>query len=121
MCLQYPPGYLEAMANKTKKEASVKSGGTSRGKRHGGRGRPRIHPKAKEEEEDEDEEEEPLMSTEDEEMPQSNGRQKTAKESGGCFYSRGSKVREVLVLRFCEKRTDKRRVRCVISFTDLGG
>ncbi|XP_029920621.1 E3 ubiquitin-protein ligase UHRF2 isoform X2 [Myripristis murdjan] len=81
LAVQYPPGYLEAMANKTKKEANVKSGGTSRGKRHGGRGRPRIHPKAKEEEEDEDEDEEPLMSNEDEEMPQSNGRQKTSKES----------------------------------------
>uniref|UniRef100_A0A667YXI1 E3 ubiquitin-protein ligase UHRF n=1 Tax=Myripristis murdjan TaxID=586833 RepID=A0A667YXI1_9TELE len=37
LAVQYPPGYLEAMANKTKKEANVKSGGTSRGKRHGGR------------------------------------------------------------------------------------
>uniref|UniRef100_A0A667YH85 E3 ubiquitin-protein ligase UHRF n=1 Tax=Myripristis murdjan TaxID=586833 RepID=A0A667YH85_9TELE len=34
LAVQYPPGYLEAMANKTKKEANVKSGGTSRGKRH---------------------------------------------------------------------------------------
>ncbi|XP_071378449.1 LOW QUALITY PROTEIN: E3 ubiquitin-protein ligase UHRF2-like [Centroberyx affinis] len=81
LAVQYPPGYLEAMANKTKKEASVRSGGSTRGKRHGGRGRPRIHPKAKEEEEEEEEEEEQLMANEDEEEPQSNGGQKTPRES----------------------------------------
>uniref|UniRef100_A0AAY4DST4 E3 ubiquitin-protein ligase UHRF n=1 Tax=Denticeps clupeoides TaxID=299321 RepID=A0AAY4DST4_9TELE len=37
--VQYPPGYLEAMANKTKKMANVRGG--TRGKRHSGRGRPR--------------------------------------------------------------------------------
>ncbi|XP_071770943.2 E3 ubiquitin-protein ligase UHRF2 [Centroberyx gerrardi] len=81
LAVQYPPGYLEAMANKTKKEASVRSGGSTRGKRHGGRGRPRIHPKAKEEEEEEEEEEEQLMANEEEEEPQSNGGQKTPRES----------------------------------------
>ncbi|XP_056146892.1 E3 ubiquitin-protein ligase UHRF2-like [Lampris incognitus] len=81
LSVQYPPGYLEAMANKTKKEASIKSGGSTRGKRHAGRGRPRLHPKAKEEDEDDDEEEEQLMATEDEEEPQSNGGQKIPRES----------------------------------------
>ncbi|XP_026879062.2 E3 ubiquitin-protein ligase UHRF2 [Electrophorus electricus] len=56
--VQYPPGYLEAMANKNKKEASVRGvrAGSSRGKRHGGRGRPksaRPVKRVKEEEEDE--------------------------------------------------------------------
>ncbi|CAL8276879.1 unnamed protein product [Merluccius merluccius] len=45
LAVQYPPGYLEAMANKTKREASARSSGSGRGKRHRGRGRPRIHPK----------------------------------------------------------------------------
>uniref|UniRef100_A0A671PZS6 E3 ubiquitin-protein ligase UHRF n=1 Tax=Sinocyclocheilus anshuiensis TaxID=1608454 RepID=A0A671PZS6_9TELE len=38
--VQYPPGYLEAMANKTKREATVRSvGGSTRGRK---RGRPRT-------------------------------------------------------------------------------
>ncbi|KAM4635072.1 E3 ubiquitin-protein ligase UHRF2 [Polymixia lowei] len=81
LSVQYPPGYLEAMANKTKKEASVKTGTSTRGKRHAGRGRPRIHPKVKEEEEEDDEEEEELMGNEEEEELQSNGGQKTPRES----------------------------------------
>ncbi|KAF5898010.1 E3 ubiquitin-protein ligase UHRF2, partial [Clarias magur] len=55
--VQYPPGYLEAMANKSRKEASVRGGrgGAPRGKRHGGRGRPRCGrpPKRVKEEEEE--------------------------------------------------------------------
>uniref|UniRef100_A0A8C9U7B6 E3 ubiquitin-protein ligase UHRF n=1 Tax=Scleropages formosus TaxID=113540 RepID=A0A8C9U7B6_SCLFO len=40
LSVQYPPGYLEAMANKNKKEASARGG--VRGRRHSGRGRPRL-------------------------------------------------------------------------------
>ncbi|KAG7477048.1 hypothetical protein MATL_G00089440 [Megalops atlanticus] len=77
LSVQYPPGYLEAMANKTKKEASVR--GSARGKRHAGRGRPRSQPlqkKVKEEEKDEQEPEEEADGG-----PQSNGSQKTPKEA----------------------------------------
>ncbi|XP_017537487.1 E3 ubiquitin-protein ligase UHRF2 [Pygocentrus nattereri] len=86
--VQYPPGYLEAMANKSKKEASVKGtrGGPSRGKRHGGRGRPktgRPAKRVKEEEEEEveveDEKEEKDAVNKDKEV-HSNGDQETPKD-----------------------------------------
>ncbi|KTF84818.1 hypothetical protein cypCar_00029942, partial [Cyprinus carpio] len=69
----YPPGYLEAMANKTKREATVRSvGGSKRGRK---RGRPRSTRPSKrvqeEEEEEEEEEEKPAEHTEEE--LQSNG------------------------------------------------
>ncbi|KAF7697013.1 E3 ubiquitin-protein ligase UHRF2-like isoform X2 [Silurus meridionalis] len=82
--VQYPPGYLEAMANKSRKEASVRGGrgGAPRGKRHGGRGRPRCGrpPKrVKEEEEEEKEEEEPAVHEDGE--TQRNGGEDTQKET----------------------------------------
>ncbi|XP_028829384.1 E3 ubiquitin-protein ligase UHRF2 [Denticeps clupeoides] len=94
--VQYPPGYLEAMANKTKKMANVRGG--TRGKRHSGRGRPRSTPPAKrlkEEEEEEEEEEEDDEEEEEEEDvpastvttdrdPQSNGSQKTPSDTEMC-------------------------------------
>uniref|UniRef100_A0A7N6A1V9 E3 ubiquitin-protein ligase UHRF n=1 Tax=Anabas testudineus TaxID=64144 RepID=A0A7N6A1V9_ANATE len=64
LCLQYPPGYLAAMANKTKKEACIKE---------------------KEETNEEEDDEQPMASVE-EDGPQSNGEQKTTRESGGCFH-----------------------------------
>uniref|UniRef100_A0A8D3CTD0 E3 ubiquitin-protein ligase UHRF n=1 Tax=Scophthalmus maximus TaxID=52904 RepID=A0A8D3CTD0_SCOMX len=41
LAVQYPPGYLSAMANKTKKEACARPGRGGRGKHYPGRGRPR--------------------------------------------------------------------------------
>ncbi|KAG5272990.1 hypothetical protein AALO_G00171520 [Alosa alosa] len=83
--VQYPPGYLEAMANKTKKEASVRGG--MRGKRHPGRGRPKNTPppkKPKEEKEDEDIEIPAVISAGG---YQSNGSQKTPKGKDMCSNS----------------------------------
>ena len=70
------------MANKTKKEASVRGGSSTRGKRHAGRGRPRIHPRKKVKEEEEEEEEEEKPAAKKEEGPQSNGSQKEPKAPG---------------------------------------
>lgn len=65
------------MANKTKKEANARPGST-RSKKHPGRGRPRLQPLKKEkkvkEEEEEDEEEKPMEGTD---QSQSNGSQET--------------------------------------------
>lgn len=64
---QYPPGYLEAMANKTKREATVRSvGGSPRGRK---RGRPRSTRPSKRV--PEEEEEKPAENLEEE--LQSNG------------------------------------------------
>uniref|UniRef100_H3CUG5 E3 ubiquitin-protein ligase UHRF n=1 Tax=Tetraodon nigroviridis TaxID=99883 RepID=H3CUG5_TETNG len=41
LTVQYPPGYLAAMANKTKKEACTRPGRGGRSKHYSGRGRPR--------------------------------------------------------------------------------
>lgn len=88
LCLsQYPPGYLEAMANKSRKEASVRGGrgGAPRGKRHGGRGRPRCGrpPKrVKEEEEEEREEEEEEPAEHEDRETQRNGEEDTQKDAG---------------------------------------
>ncbi|XP_053196285.1 E3 ubiquitin-protein ligase UHRF2-like isoform X1 [Scomber japonicus] len=80
--VQYPPGYLAAMANKTKKEANARPGRSGRGKHHPGRGRPRRQRKIKEKEEnDEEEEEEQPMAGVEEEEPESNGEQKTTADS----------------------------------------
>uniref|UniRef100_A0A8C4EUV0 E3 ubiquitin-protein ligase UHRF n=1 Tax=Dicentrarchus labrax TaxID=13489 RepID=A0A8C4EUV0_DICLA len=91
LAVQYPPGYLAAMANKTKKEACARPGRGGRSKHYPGRGRPRRHRKIKEkeengEEEEEEEEEEQQqqqqpMASMDEEEPQSNGEQKTTRDS----------------------------------------
>uniref|UniRef100_A0A9J7XB13 E3 ubiquitin-protein ligase UHRF n=1 Tax=Cyprinus carpio carpio TaxID=630221 RepID=A0A9J7XB13_CYPCA len=65
--VQYPPGYLEAMANKTKREATVRSvGGSTRGRK---RGRPRTARPSKKVQEEE--EEKPAENMEEE--LQSNG------------------------------------------------
>lgn len=99
LCLsrQYPPGYLAAMANKTKKEACARPGRGGRSKHYGGRGRPRRQRKMKEKEEnDEEEEEEFPVGEMQEDEPQSNGEQKTTGDSGGCFTDD---------TRCCEKRT----------------
>ncbi|XP_041754973.2 E3 ubiquitin-protein ligase UHRF2-like isoform X2 [Coregonus clupeaformis] len=74
LAVQYPPGYVEAMANKTKKEANARPGST-RSKKQPGRGRPRLHPLEKKVKEDE---KKPMEGTE--EQPQSNGSQKTPKD-----------------------------------------
>lgn len=83
LAVQYPPGYLEAMANKTKKEANMRlrTGGSPRGKRRAGKGRLRTHlmeKKVKEEKEDE-EEEDGMPAEAEEEQLQRNGGQKTTK------------------------------------------
>ncbi|XP_031715958.1 E3 ubiquitin-protein ligase UHRF2 isoform X2 [Anarrhichthys ocellatus] len=80
LSVQYPPGYLAAMANKTKKEACARPGRGGRGKHYPGRGRPRRRKIKKEENDEEDEDELPMASVEEEE-PQSNGEEKTARES----------------------------------------
>ncbi|TRY97138.1 hypothetical protein DNTS_032791, partial [Danionella cerebrum] len=72
--VQYPPGYLEAMANKSKKEATVRASGGSRGGRK--RGRPRTAHQKKPEEEEEEQETKEDSAEEDEE--QSNGSTHTA-------------------------------------------
>nr|XP_046160951.1 LOW QUALITY PROTEIN: E3 ubiquitin-protein ligase UHRF2-like [Oncorhynchus gorbuscha] len=78
LAVQYPPGYVEAMANKTKKEANARPG-SSRSKKHPGRGRPRLQPLKKKvkEEEDEEEEEEEEKPMEGADQSQSNGSQET--------------------------------------------
>ncbi|XP_040013242.1 E3 ubiquitin-protein ligase UHRF2-like isoform X2 [Xiphias gladius] len=82
LAVQYPPGYLAAMANKTKKEACARPGRGGRSKHYPGRGRPRRQRKIKEKEENDEEEEDvqPVASVEEEE-PQSNGEQKTTRNS----------------------------------------
>ncbi|XP_070780847.1 E3 ubiquitin-protein ligase UHRF2-like [Enoplosus armatus] len=81
LAVQYPPGYLAAMANKTKKEACARPGRGGRSKHYPGRGRPRRQRKIKEKEEnDEEEEDEQPMASVDEEEPQSNGEQKTTRD-----------------------------------------
>ncbi|XP_029371856.1 E3 ubiquitin-protein ligase UHRF2 [Echeneis naucrates] len=82
LAVQYPPGYLAAMANKTKKEACARPGRGGRTKHYPGRGRPRRQRKIKEKEENDEEEEDmqPVASVEEEE-PQSNGEQKTTRDS----------------------------------------
>ncbi|KAG1929764.1 E3 ubiquitin-protein ligase UHRF2-like [Pimephales promelas] len=67
--VQYPPGYLEAMANKTKREATVRSVGGSTHTRGRKRGRPRSTRPTKRLQEEE--EEKPVLNTEEE--LQSNG------------------------------------------------
>ncbi|XP_029300408.1 E3 ubiquitin-protein ligase UHRF2 isoform X2 [Cottoperca gobio] len=81
LAVQYPPGYLAAMANKTKKEACARPGRGGRTKHYAGRGRPRRRKiKEKEENDDDDEYGQPMASVEDEE-PQSNGEKKTTRNT----------------------------------------
>ncbi|CAL8321716.1 unnamed protein product [Lota lota] len=80
LAVQYPPGYLEAMANKTKREASARGGGSGRGKRHRGRGRPRIHPRVEEVKVEPGER--PPLTMEEQPVPRRNGEgQKTTRAS----------------------------------------
>ncbi|MCI4386650.1 hypothetical protein PGIGA_G00064940 [Pangasianodon gigas] len=82
--VQYPPGYLEAMANKSRKEASVRGGrgGAPRGKRHGGRGRPRCGRPPKRVKEEEEEEREGVEPAEQEDgETQKNGGEDTQKDT----------------------------------------
>ncbi|XP_067278852.1 E3 ubiquitin-protein ligase UHRF2-like isoform X2 [Pseudorasbora parva] len=65
--VQYPPGYLEAMANKTKREATVRSISSTRGRK---RGRPRSTRPVKRSHEEE-EEEKPAENMEEEELSNS--------------------------------------------------
>uniref|UniRef100_UPI0037E948ED E3 ubiquitin-protein ligase UHRF2-like isoform X1 n=1 Tax=Semicossyphus pulcher TaxID=241346 RepID=UPI0037E948ED len=103
LAVQYPPGYLAAMANKTKKEACARPGRGGRSKHYPGRGRPRRHRKIKvKEEDDEDEEDEQGMAPVDEEEPQSNGEQKTSRDSGGLLLQTALRAGQT---RCCEKRT----------------
>ncbi|XP_023123383.2 E3 ubiquitin-protein ligase UHRF2 [Amphiprion ocellaris] len=82
LAVQYPPGYLSAMANKTKKEACARPGRGGRTKHYPGRGRPRRQRKIKEKEEiNEEEEDENPVENMEEEAPQSNGEQKTTRDS----------------------------------------
>ncbi|XP_027882156.1 E3 ubiquitin-protein ligase UHRF2 [Xiphophorus couchianus] len=95
LSVQYPPGYLAAMANKTKKEACARPGRGGRGKHYPGRGRPRRRKiKTKEEleeeeegleeeeaEEGEEQGDEPPEAQMQEDAPQSNGDQKTTGET----------------------------------------
>ncbi|KAG7499389.1 E3 ubiquitin-protein ligase UHRF2 isoform X2 [Solea senegalensis] len=83
LTVQYPPGYLAAMANKTKKEACARPGRGGRSKHYTARGRPRRRKIKEKEEMDEEEEEDmlPEASMVEEDEPQSNGEQKTSRES----------------------------------------
>ncbi|XP_017263110.1 E3 ubiquitin-protein ligase UHRF2 [Kryptolebias marmoratus] len=82
LSVQYPPGYLAAMANKTKKESCARPGHGGRSKHYVARGRPRRRKmKVKEENDDEDEEEDEAPEIKlQEDAPQSNGEQKTAED-----------------------------------------
>lgn len=80
LTVQYPPGYLAAMANKTKKEAIARPGhGGNRQRRYPGRGRPRKRRSMKKKEEDE-EDEEGLMACLDDDELQSNGDEQAAED-----------------------------------------
>ncbi|XP_013871455.1 E3 ubiquitin-protein ligase UHRF2 isoform X2 [Austrofundulus limnaeus] len=84
LSVQYPPGYLAAMANKTKKESCARPGHGGRSSHYGRRGRPRrrkVKEKEENDEEDEEEEEEIPEANIPEEGPQSNGEQKTTEET----------------------------------------
>uniref|UniRef100_A0A672J5T5 E3 ubiquitin-protein ligase UHRF n=1 Tax=Salarias fasciatus TaxID=181472 RepID=A0A672J5T5_SALFA len=85
LAVQYPPGYLAAMANKTKKEACARPGRGGRGKHYPGRGRPRRQRKTKEKDEDEDEEEEEFLDAAmEEEEPESTEEPAAGGEGGLC-------------------------------------
>ncbi|KAM3599831.1 uncharacterized protein V6R79_012356 [Siganus canaliculatus] len=93
LAVQYPPGYLSAMANKTKKEACARPGRGGRGKHYPGRGRPRRRKIKEKEENGEEEEEEPPMMAVEEEEPQSNGEQKATRESSPAKEPPSKKVK----------------------------
>ncbi|XP_011603223.1 E3 ubiquitin-protein ligase UHRF2 isoform X1 [Takifugu rubripes] len=83
LTVQYPPGYLAAMANKTKKEACTRPGRGGRSKHYSGRGRPRRQRKIKGEKEEiksAQEGEQPVASVK-EEKPQNNVEEKVPRGS----------------------------------------
>ncbi|KAL0150303.1 hypothetical protein M9458_054411, partial [Cirrhinus mrigala] len=89
--VQYPPGYLEAMANKTKREATVRAvGSSSRGRK---RGRPRSARPPKRVQEEEDEKPEENI----EEELQSNGSADTHEEesTGVCEQQEEPQVKRL--------------------------
>lgn len=95
------------MANKSRKEACARPGRGGRSKLYtGGRGRQRRRKIREKEENEEDEEDEQLMAPMDEEEPQSNGEQKTSRDSGGCFYRRSSEQVRQGVVRRGQVRTE---------------
>uniref|UniRef100_A0A3Q3MBJ4 E3 ubiquitin-protein ligase UHRF n=1 Tax=Mastacembelus armatus TaxID=205130 RepID=A0A3Q3MBJ4_9TELE len=99
LAVQYPPGYLAAMANKTKKEACARPGRGGRSKPYPGRGRPRRQRKIKEKEENhEEEEDDPPMASVEEEEPQSNGEKKTTGDSAAEPPSKRVKIEETFQL-----------------------
>lgn len=109
LLLQYPPGYLAAMANKTKKESCARPGHGGRTKYYGRRGRPRrrkVKAKEEDDEEDEEEDEEIPEASIPEEGPQSNGEQKTTEDPGGCFYRMMFKSGQT---RACKESTGENR------------
>lgn len=82
LTVQYPPGYLAAMANKTRKEAIARPGqGGNRYKGYSGRGRPRRRRSFKKKQEDEDvEDEEQLIACLDDDELESNGDEQEAED-----------------------------------------
>ncbi|XP_055007255.1 E3 ubiquitin-protein ligase UHRF2 isoform X3 [Boleophthalmus pectinirostris] len=82
LTVQYPPGYLAAMANKTRKEAIARPGqGGKNNRRYSGRGRGRRRRsfKKKQENEEEDDEEQLIACLDDDEL-QSNGDEQEAED-----------------------------------------
>ncbi|XP_072309172.1 E3 ubiquitin-protein ligase UHRF2-like isoform X2 [Eucyclogobius newberryi] len=82
LIVQFPSGYLEAMANKTKKEATAKPGqGGKSNRRFSGRGRGRRRRASKDKQEnDEEEDEEQLIACLDDDELQSNGDEQEAED-----------------------------------------
>lgn len=82
LAVQYPPGYLAAMANKTRKEAIARPGqGGNRYKGYAGRGRPRRRRSFKKKQEDDDaEDEEQLIACLDDDELESNGDEHEAED-----------------------------------------
>ncbi|KAL2099606.1 hypothetical protein ACEWY4_004000 [Coilia grayii] len=83
--VQYPPGYQEAMANKTKREATMRVG--VRAKKHSGRGRPKNTPPPKKPKRAKDDEDLDIPAVILVDEPQSNGSQKTHKDKEVCRES----------------------------------
>ncbi|XP_012685480.2 E3 ubiquitin-protein ligase UHRF2 [Clupea harengus] len=102
--VQYPPGYLEAMANKTKKEASVRVG--MRGKRHSGRGRPKNTPPPKKPKEEKEEKDMEIPTVIAAGGHQSNGSQKKPKGKDMCVEkaSQPQKEKEVEAFQLSEEQ-----------------
>ncbi|XP_055007254.1 E3 ubiquitin-protein ligase UHRF2 isoform X2 [Boleophthalmus pectinirostris] len=110
LTVQYPPGYLAAMANKTRKEAIARPGqGGKNNRRYSGRGRGRRRRsfKKKQENEEEDDEEQLIACLDDDEL-QSNGDEQEAEDCGWTTHkeppSKQVKVEEAFQLSEQQKR-----------------